>query len=57
MAGSRRPFGLTAPLGSWRALDRWVVGYALATLPFLGYGWLRGHPGCAAQAGVSALVI
>jgi len=57
MAGSRRPFGLTAPLGSWRPLDRWVVGYALATLPFLGYGWLRGHPGCAAQAGVNALVI
>jgi membrane-associated phospholipid phosphatase len=56
-AGSERPFGLTGPLGSWRPLDRWVVGYALATLPFLGYGWLKGAPGCAAQGGVNALVI
>lgn len=57
MAGSRRPFGLTAPLGSWRAPDRWVVGYALATLPFLVFGALTGGKGCAAQAGVSVLVI
>jgi hypothetical protein len=37
-------------------MDRWVVGYALATLPFLAYGWQRGAPGCAAQIGVNALV-
>jgi len=57
MTGSERPFGLKGPLGSWRTMDRWVVGYALATLPLLGYGWLRGYAGCAAQAGVSLLVI
>ena len=38
-------------------MDRWVVGYALATLPCLGYGWARHAPHCAAQAGVNALII
>ena len=27
------------------------MGYALATLPFLAYGWFRGAPGCAARRG------
>jgi hypothetical protein len=61
MAGCERPFGLKAPLGSWRPLDTWVAGYALLTLPVLGWGAARGLPGCAAQAAVSlaalALVI
>jgi len=53
MTGSERPFGLDAPLGSWRPLDRWVTGYALLTLAVLGAGIHRGVPGCRAQAGVS----
>ncbi|HLO66553.1 MAG TPA: phosphatase PAP2 family protein [Holophaga sp.] len=53
MAGSRYPFGLEGPLGPWRAMDRWVVGYALATLPILGWGAFRGAPGCLREAGVS----
>jgi len=56
MAGSERPFGLTGPLGTWRPLDRWVVGYALGSLPFLGYGWFRGVPSCAVQGGINLLV-
>lgn len=55
--GSRRPFGLKAPLGPWRALDRWVVGYALATLPLLAFGWWKGLPGYALQAAVNLLVM
>ena len=57
MAGSERPFALSAPLGSWRPLDRWVAGYAGTTLPLLLYGAFRGRPGCAAQAGVSVAVL
>jgi hypothetical protein len=53
MAGSERPFGLRAALGSWRAPDRWVASYALLTLPVLALGAARGLPGCAAQAAVS----
>ena len=57
MAGSERPFSLSAPLGRWRPMDRWVAGYALATLPLLLYGALRGRPDCADQAGVSLAVL
>ena len=38
-------------------MDRWVVGYALATLPLLVYGACRSRPGCAAQAGLNLLLI
>jgi len=54
--GCERPFGLKGPLGVWRPLDRWVVGYALATMTALLYGWAKGAPHCAAQAGVNLLV-
>jgi hypothetical protein len=37
-------------------MDRWVVVYALATLPVLAFGWAKGLPHCAAQAGVNLLV-
>ncbi len=57
MAGSRRPFGLTGPLGPWRRPDTLVAGYALLTLPVLALGMLRGAPGCRAQAGVSLAVL
>lgn len=52
MAGSR-PFGLTAPLGSWRPLDRWGAGYALLTGAVQGAFALRGAPGAARGALVS----
>jgi len=52
MAGSERPFGLTGPLGPWRALDAWVAGYALLTAAVLGLGLARGAP-CGPQAAVS----
>lgn len=50
MAGSDRPFGLTAPLGTWRPLDRWVAGYALLTATILTAFALRGAPGAGRQA-------
>jgi hypothetical protein len=57
MAGSRRPFGLDRPLGSWRPPDLLVAGYALLTLPVLALGMVRGAPGCRAQALVSLAVL
>ncbi|BDU77160.1 phosphatase PAP2 family protein [Mesoterricola sediminis] len=53
-AGSERPFGLDGPLGVWRPMERWIVGYALVTLPFLAWGALRGNPACLRELGVSA---
>lgn len=47
MAGSERPrpFGLQAPLGLWRPVDRWFAGYAALSVLLLGWGWTRGFPG------------
>jgi hypothetical protein len=56
MAGSERSFGFEAPLGPWRPLDAWVVGYALVAALVLGVGVVRGVPGCAAQAGTNLAV-
>jgi hypothetical protein len=56
MAGSEatdcpgRPFGLTAPLGRWRSLDRWAAGYATLTLAVLATGVARAVPGCKGHA-------
>lgn len=49
MAGSElrpQPFGLTAPLGYWRPLDRLLVGYALLSSTVLLVGLARRVPGC-----------
>ena len=52
MAGSEssRPFGLQGPLGLWRPLDYWLVGYASLCALLLGWGWLQGRPGLGPQA-------
>lgn len=58
MAGSEaRPFGLPGPLGPRRALDLWVAGYALGTLPLLAYGWMLHRPGCGRQVLLSLGVL
>jgi hypothetical protein len=57
MAGSSYPFRLPGPLGRWRPLDRWAAAYAALTGLVLAAGALRGVPGCAAQAGVSAAAL
>lgn len=60
MAGSTRrpgPFGLTAPLGSWRLLDRALAGYALLSSMVLGVGLARGAAGCDTQLGVNAVIL
>lgn len=53
MAGSRRPFGLSGPLGSWRPLDRWVAGYLVLTSAVFGLGAWRGVPGCRVQGALA----
>jgi hypothetical protein len=60
MAGSEprpRPFGLTAPLGPWRRLDRLLVGYALLSSMVLGVGLVRGAAGCERQLLANAAVL
>jgi len=58
MAGSeaRRPFGLTAPLGQWRPLDRWAAGYALLTATLLTGATALGRP-VGAQAATAWAVL
>lgn len=58
MAGSNsRPFGLTAPLGSWRPLDLALVAYALVASMVLLVGLSKGNPGCGKQLLANALVL
>ena len=62
MAGSEpRPFGLRAPLGAWRALDRWGAGYVLVTLLVQAGCALRGVAGAGrgalASLGLLAVIL
>jgi len=52
-----RPFGLAAPLGSWRALDLALVSYALLASLVLLVGLGQGIPGCQKQLLANAAIL